>query len=86
MLNELVENKVKSILYLGKDSTKIKNNFENLVQSFNEFKTMKDAVNRAHIEAKVGDTVLLSPACSSFDLFKDFVQRGDEFKKCVLEI
>ena len=86
VLNELVENKVKSIVYLGKDSTKIKNNFENLVQSFNEFKTMKDAVNRAHIEAKVGDTVLLSPACSSFDLFKDFVQRGDEFKKCVLDI
>ncbi len=86
VLNELVDKKVKSIIYLGKDSTKIRSNFEDLVHSFNEFKRMKDAVNRAHIEAKVGDTVLLSPACSSFDLFKDFMQRGDEFKKCVLEI
>ena len=75
VLNELVDKKVKSIIYLGKDSTKIRSNFENLVHSFNEFKRMKDAVNRAHIEAKVGDTVLLSPACSSFDLFKDFMQK-----------
>ena len=60
--------------------------FSHLVQDFNIVDNMQDAVRISYKHANPGDTVLLSPACSSFDLFKNYQQRGNIFKSCVLEI
>jgi len=85
-LLDLVKNKVKSIIILGHHNKKIKDNFKNIVGELICVKSMKDAVNTAHSISNVGDTVLLSPACASFDLFKNYEERGECFKSCVLEI
>tara|TARA_Y100000589_G_scaffold125894_1_gene119984 strand:- start:3147 stop:4478 length:1332 start_codon:yes stop_codon:yes gene_type:complete len=85
-LIDLVENKVKSIVVLGNDTKKIKNNFGHLVQELICVNSMKEAVKTAYSISNVGDTVLFSPACASFDLFKNYEERGEAYKSCVLEI
>lgn len=81
----LVKAKVKCIIALGIDNEKIKAAFSNLVQ-IETATSMKEAVLKAHANAKSGDSVLLSPACASFDLFKNYEVRGEAFKKEVLEL
>ena len=76
----LVNEKVKAIICLGRDNKKIFENFENLVEYITEVKSMSEAVKEAYSIAKSNDSVLLSPACASFDLFKNYEDRGEQFK------
>lgn len=79
-LMPLVREKVKSIICLGIDNSKIKAAYETVVDSLIEVQCMADAVKMAQRLAESGDTVLLSPACASFDLFKNYEDRGHQFK------
>ncbi|MFH0759565.1 MAG: UDP-N-acetylmuramoyl-L-alanine--D-glutamate ligase [Bacteroidota bacterium] len=82
-LFNLVENKVKAIVCLGKDNTRIVQAFTGKVESIVETNSMDDAVKTAYYLARDGETVLLSPACASFDLFSSFEDRGRQFKDAV---
>lgn len=79
----LVNEKVKAIICLGLDNEKIINAFGNIVQVITETHTMKEAVQFAYRLSERGDTVLLSPACASFDLFENYEDRGRQFKEAV---
>lgn len=83
MLNELVKEKVKAIICLGADNKKIIKAFGGMVETILEANTAKQAVAQAYKLGKKGDTVLLSPACASFDLFEDYEDRGTQFKEAV---
>jgi UDP-N-acetylmuramoylalanine--D-glutamate ligase len=82
-LYNLVENKVKAIVCLGKDNHRIVEAFQSRVESIVETASMEDAVRAAYYLAQDGETVLLSPACASFDLFESFEDRGRQFKAAV---
>ncbi|WP_445385643.1 UDP-N-acetylmuramoyl-L-alanine--D-glutamate ligase [Robiginitalea sp. IMCC44478] len=82
-LMPLVREKVKAIVCLGMDNSKIVEAFGNAVDLVVETYAMSEAVKVAYKIAERGDTVLLSPACASFDLFKNYEDRGDQFKACV---
>lgn len=86
MLYELVKDKVKAIVCLGKDNKKIHDAFEDKVEIIVNTASAAEAVNVAYHLATKGDTVLLSPACASFDLFKSYEDRGDQFKAAVKEL
>jgi len=86
MIEELVKEKVKAIVCLGLDNEKIIKAFQNIVPQMAETKSMEDAVNAAYKLAEKDDVVLLSPGCSSFDLFKNYMDRGDQFKAAVKEL
>lgn len=79
-LMSLVHEKVKAIICLGIDNKKIIEAFANIVDMMVEVDNMHDAVNTAKHIAEKGDTVLLSPACASFDLFQNYEDRGKQFK------
>lgn len=78
-----VSRKVKGLVCLGTDNTRLINNFRATVPQMTEAVTMEKAVEKALDMADPGDVVLLSPACSSFDLFKNYEDRGDQFKAAV---
>ena len=80
-LFSLVHEKVKAIICLGVDNKKIIDCFGNVVDMMVEVDNMHDAVNTARHIAEKGDTVLLSPACASFDLFENYEDRGNQFKR-----
>jgi UDP-N-acetylmuramoylalanine--D-glutamate ligase len=82
-LYELVKAKVKAIVCLGVDNSKILEAFRNLGIDMVETQSMEDAVRSAYYLAKKGETVLLSPACASFDLFENYEDRGHQFKQAV---
>jgi UDP-N-acetylmuramoylalanine--D-glutamate ligase len=82
-LMSLVHEKVKAIVCLGVDNKKIIDSFGNVVDVMIEVDTMNDAVKMAQRLAEKGDTVLLSPACASFDLFENYEDRGNQFKYAV---
>lgn len=82
-LMPLVREKVKAIVCLGVDNTKIIEAFGNVVDMVLEVDNMYDAVNMSAHLAEKGDTVLLSPACASFDLFENYEDRGNQFKQVV---
>jgi len=79
----LVREKVKAIICLGMDNTRIVEAFGNVVDLIVETYAMSEAVKVAYKIAKRGDTVLLSPACASFDLFENYEDRGNQFKSAV---
>ena len=79
----LVGKKVHSLIFLGIDNRKLHDFFDGLVSATADARSMEEAVNKAYQLANKGDTVLLSPCCASFDLFKNYEDRGDQFKKCV---
>lgn len=84
--NELfsfVNEKVKAIICLGVDNEKLMSTFGNMVDVIIETQFMSEAVKIAYKLAESGDTVLLSPACSSFDLFENYEDRGRQFKDAV---
>jgi UDP-N-acetylmuramoylalanine--D-glutamate ligase len=85
-LMELVKSKVKAIVCLGNDNSKLKQAFEGVVPTLVETNTMKDAVKSAYLLGTDGDTVLLSPACASFDLFENYEDRGRQFKDAVRDL
>lgn len=80
-LMPLVREKVKSIVCLGVDNEKIRTAYANVVDAFVEVQSMNDAVKMAQSFSESGDTVLLSPACASFDLFANYEDRGRQFKE-----
>ncbi len=82
----LVKKKVKAIICLGKNNKKIINFFKNIIDIILETKSIKKAVHMAYILSSHGDHVLFSPACSSFDLFKDYKERGNKFKQEVRKL
>jgi UDP-N-acetylmuramoylalanine--D-glutamate ligase len=85
-LVELAKHKVKALVCLGIDNTKLHQAFEGVVKNIADAKSMKEAVQMAYYLANDGDTVLLSPACASFDLFENYEDRGRQFKNCIREL
>jgi len=85
-LMPLVREKVKAIVCLGVDNTKISNAFNNVVDIMVETTSMAEAVQIAQRLAEKGDTVLLSPACASFDLFENYEDRGKQFKQAIFNL
>lgn len=85
-LYDLVKSKVKAIVCLGTDNSKILEAFKSVGVDMVETQSMEDAVRSAYYLAKNGDTVLLSPACASFDLFENYEDRGRQFKNAVREL
>jgi UDP-N-acetylmuramoylalanine--D-glutamate ligase len=80
MLLELVREKVKAIVCLGVDNSKIRKAFGGIVKNIVDTSSMVEAVKSAYYLARNGDIVLLSPACASFDLFENYEDRGHQFK------
>ena len=86
LLKDMVAEKVKVIVCMGVDNAKIHAAFSDVVGKIVDTSSAEDAVNKAYELSAKGDVVLLSPACASFDLFKNYEDRGDQFKKAVKEL
>jgi UDP-N-acetylmuramoylalanine--D-glutamate ligase len=86
LLKELVKEKVKAIVCLGNDNRKIHEAFGDTVSLMVNTTSAKEAVQAAFHFSTKGDVVLLSPACASFDLFKNYEDRGNQFKQAVKEL
>lgn len=85
-LFELVQEKVKAIVCLGVDNSKLHNEFDDKVEMVVDAANMDEAVRMAHKLATKGNSVLLSPACASFDLFENYEDRGRQFKQAVRQL
>ncbi len=86
IIKDEVKKKVKVLICLGKDNSKLKSAFGDVVDQMYETQSVTDLVHQALRVADAGDVVLLSPACASFDLFKNYEDRGDQFRKAVLDL
>ena len=86
LIKDLVKEKVKAIVCMGVDNTRIHSAFKKVVKKIIDTQSAKGAVTTAFGLAAKGDAVLLSPACSSFDLFKNYADRGNQFKDAVKEL
>jgi UDP-N-acetylmuramoylalanine--D-glutamate ligase len=86
LIEDLVRDKVKAIVCMGLDNKKIHAAFKNIVKNIVDTDNAADAVKQAFQLASKGDAVLLSPACASFDLFKNYEERGKKFKDAVKEL
>jgi UDP-N-acetylmuramoylalanine--D-glutamate ligase len=85
-LKPLLRAKVTSIIFLGMDSDHLISSMSDLEIPVTDASTMEEAVDLAYVSGKIGDAVLLSPGCASFDLFKDYEERGNAFKKAVKQL
>ena len=79
-IETLVKEKCRALIYLGVDNSKLHNFFDKIVEQTTEAHSMEEAVSKAYAIAEMGDTVLLSPCCASFDLFENYEDRGTQFK------
>ncbi|MBK7561821.1 MAG: UDP-N-acetylmuramoyl-L-alanine--D-glutamate ligase [Chitinophagaceae bacterium] len=86
LIAEMVKEKVKALICLGTDNRKIHEAFGNTMGTIVNTTTAAEAVHAAYHFASKGDVVLLSPACASFDLFKNYEDRGNQFKQVVKEL
>jgi UDP-N-acetylmuramoylalanine--D-glutamate ligase len=84
-LRELVSQKVKAVILIGEASGKIKDALGDVTDT-RMAKDLAEAVTMSRQMAKKGDVVLLSPACASFDMFRDYEDRGRQFKKLVMDL
>ncbi len=86
IIKEAVKKKARALICLGKENDKLKKAFGDVVPTIKETQSVHELVRMALQVAQAGDVVLLSPACASFDLFKNYEDRGDQFRKEVLEL
>ena len=86
LIMETVNEKVKALVCLGKDNSKLRDAFHEQIIDLLETDNMRDAVRSAMGYASEHDVILLSPACASFDLFKNYEDRGEQFKAAVWEL
>jgi len=82
-IESLVKEKCRALIFLGVDNTKLHAFFDEKVEQITDARSMQEAISQAYELAEKGDTVLLSPCCASFDLFKNYEDRGKQFKACV---
>ncbi|OGX08804.1 MAG: hypothetical protein A2Z88_11275 [Omnitrophica WOR_2 bacterium GWA2_47_8] len=82
VLRDLVPKKVKKMFVIGESKEKIKASYQDLIK-VEECATLQEAVTRAQQSASTGDCILLSPMCTSFDMFSNFEERGKVFKEIV---
>lgn len=82
-IEALVHDKVKALIFMGLDNSPLHKFFDGKVSKITDVQSIEDAVTTAYEMASAGDTVLLSPCCASFDLFKSYEDRGKQFKACV---
>ncbi|MEG1538465.1 MAG: UDP-N-acetylmuramoyl-L-alanine--D-glutamate ligase [Muribaculaceae bacterium] len=85
-IEDFVKEKVKAIVCMGKDNSKLLSYFEGKVPVMSDTHSIEEAIAQATKLSISGDTVLLSPCCASFDLFKSYEDRGDQFKDCVRKL
>jgi UDP-N-acetylmuramoylalanine--D-glutamate ligase len=85
-LEALVRLKVKTLVCMGKDNEKMLRYFDGIVPNLFDTHSLEEAMQKATEAAQPGDVVLLAPACASFDLFKNYIDRGDRFRKKVEEL
>jgi UDP-N-acetylmuramoylalanine--D-glutamate ligase len=86
LIMDEVNEKVKALICLGKNNVRLRDAFHDKIIDILETDTMRDAVNGAMNYARANDVVLLSPACASFDLFKNYEDRGNQFRETVLAL
>ena len=86
MLKEIVRDKAKVIICLGKENRKVFKTFMSDVELIVAADSAEEAVRQSHSLALKGDTVLLSPACASYDLFTSYEDRGTKFKEAVMNL
>ena len=82
-IEELVIANVKGLIFMGMDNSPLHKFFDGKITNIIDVQSMEDAVTKAYKMANEGETVLLSPCCASFDLFKNYEDRGNQFKNCV---
>ncbi|HEY6914845.1 MAG TPA: UDP-N-acetylmuramoyl-L-alanine--D-glutamate ligase [Paludibacter sp.] len=82
-IEELVLSKAKGLIFMGVDNSALHKFFDGKIKNIVDVRSMEDAVSEAYEMAAEGDAVLLSPCCASFDLFKNYEDRGRQFKSCV---
>ena len=85
-IDALVQKKCHTLIFMGKDNTKLIQHFDSKGVKYISTNTLHDAVQTAYQVANEGDTVLLSPCCASFDLFKNYEERGEQFMKAVRQL
>ena len=83
LFSEAIKNKIKKLYLIGKDAELIKNACKSLEIKIVILKTMKEAIHQAFNDAKSGDIILLAPACASHDMYRNYIERGNDFKSIV---